>query len=172
MIAALVFVLAFLLLGLGVVLVAFGGGPRGGRRRMGPPSRAGRRAIAVAVAVVIVGLGVAVPLAIGLVNSDNHAKNAPGGVELSASAERGRSLFAKNCSTCHTLKAANAVGKVGPNLDNLQSLQQSPTAAKALVLDAIAKGRARGNGQMPAGLLQGQDATDVANFVAAVAGRD
>jgi mono/diheme cytochrome c family protein len=165
MIAALIFIVAFLLLGLGVVLAAFGGGPgrRRGTRRA--PSRTGRRLIAVSVAVVIVGLGVAVPLAVGLVNGDNHAKNAPGGVELSASAERGRSLFAKYCSTCHTLKAANAVGKVGPNLDSLRP-------PKALVLDAIAKGRARGNGQMPAGLLQGQDATDVANFVAAVAGRD
>jgi hypothetical protein len=153
MIAALIFIVAFLLLGLGVVLAAFGGGPgrRRGTRRA--PSRTGRRLIAVSVAVVIVGLGVAVPLAVGLVNGDNHAKNAPGGVELSASAERGRSLFAK------------AVGKVGPNLDSLRP-------PKALVLDAIAKGRARGNGQMPAGLLQGQDATDVANFVAAVAGRD
>ena len=41
---------------------------------------------------------------------------------------------------------------------------------KGLILDAIAKGRARGQGQMPAGLVDGQDAQDVAAYVAAVAG--
>jgi mono/diheme cytochrome c family protein len=170
MIAALVFVIGFLVLGLSVVFIAFSGGPAGTRRRTQTPSRTGRKVVFAVVGVVVVGLGLAVPLAIGVVNGNDHAKNAPGGVELSASAERGRSLFARNCATCHTLKAANAVGKVGPNLDTLSSLQASPWGAKALVLDAIAKGRARGNGQMPLGLLQGQDATDVANFVAAVAG--
>ena len=37
--------------------------------------------------------------------------------------------------------------------------------------DAIKNGRARGAGQMPAELLDGQDAQNVANFVAQVAGR-
>jgi mono/diheme cytochrome c family protein len=39
------------------------------------------------------------------------------------------------------------------------------------VLDAIKNGRARGVGQMPANLLSGEDAEDVADYVAAVAGR-
>jgi mono/diheme cytochrome c family protein len=165
MIAALVFVLAFIALGLAVVFVAFSGGPRGARRQHGgAPSRAARRAIVVGVAIVVVGLGVAVPLAVGLVNSDDHAKNAPGGVDLTAAETSGRSTFAKYCSTCHTLAASNAVGKVGPNLDVLHP-------PKGLVLDAIKNGRARGQGQMPAGVVDGQDAQDVASYVAAVAGR-
>jgi mono/diheme cytochrome c family protein len=164
MIAALVFVLAFIALGLAVVFVAFSGGPRGARRSRGVPSRAGRRAVAVGVAIVVAGLGVAVPLAVGLVNGNDHAKNAPGGVDLNAAQAAGRSTFAKYCSTCHTLKASNAVGKVGPNLDVLHP-------PKALVLDAINKGRARGQGQMPRGLVDGQDAQDVAAYVVAVAGR-
>ncbi|MEA2255541.1 MAG: hypothetical protein QOG35_1586, partial [Solirubrobacteraceae bacterium] len=49
------------------------------------------------------------------------------------------------------------------NLDNLHP-------PRALVLDAIEQGRARGQGQMPAGLVDGQDAKDVAAFVVAVAG--
>ena len=53
---------------------------------------------------------------------------------------------------------------MGPNLDVL-------TPPKVLILDAIAKGRARGNGQMPAQLLTGRDAVEVATFVAQVAGR-
>jgi len=39
------------------------------------------------------------------------------------------------------------------------------------VLNAILEGRARGLGQMPAQLYQGREAEEVADFVAAVAGR-
>jgi mono/diheme cytochrome c family protein len=165
MIAALIFVCSFLLIGLTVVFLAFGGGPRGPRPGRGALSRGSRRAMLLLVAVIVVGLGVAVPLAVGVVNGDDHAKNAPGvGDSLTANQVAGRATFAKYCATCHTLKASNAVGKVGPNLDNLHP-------PKGLVLDAIAKGRARGQGQMPAGLIQGQDAQNVAAYIAAVAGR-
>jgi mono/diheme cytochrome c family protein len=163
MIAAVIFVLAFLVLGLGVLAFAFSG-RAGARYRRDAPTRAGRRFVAVMVTIVIVLLGVAVPLAIGVVNSNDHAKDAPGGVDLNAAQTNGRAVFGKYCSTCHTLKASNAVGKVGPNLDVLHP-------PKGLILDAIAKGRARGQGQMPAGLVDGQDAQDVADYVAAVAGR-
>ena len=53
---------------------------------------------------------------------------------------------------------------VGPNLDDLRP-------ATALTLDAINKGRARGQGQMPAQLISGPDAQDVAKYVATVSGR-
>ena len=163
MIAAVIFVLAFLVLGLGVLAFAFSG-RAGARYRRDAPTRAGRRFVAVMVTIVILLLGVAVPLAIGVVNSNDHAKSAPGGVDLNAAQTNGRGVFAKYCSTCHTLKASNAVGRVGPNLDVLHP-------PKGLILDAIAKGRARGQGQMPAGLVDGQDAQDVAAYVAAAAGR-
>jgi mono/diheme cytochrome c family protein len=163
MIAAVIFVLAFLVLGLGVLAFAFSG-RAGARYRRDAPTRAGRRFVAVMVTIVILLLGVAVPLAIGVVNSNDHAKSAPGGVDLNAAQTNGRGVFAKYCSTCHTLKASNAVGKVGPNLDVLHP-------PKGLILDAIAKGRARGQGQMPAGLVDGADAQDVAAYVAAAAGR-
>ena len=163
MIAAVIFVLVFLVLGLSVLFFAFSG-RAGARDRRGTPSRAGRRFVAVMVTLVVIALGVAVPLAIGVVNGNDHAKNAPGGVDLNAAQTSGRAVFGKYCATCHTLKASNAVGKVGPNLDVLHP-------PKGLILDAIAKGRARGQGQMPAGLVDGQDAQDVAAYVAAVAGR-
>jgi mono/diheme cytochrome c family protein len=167
-VAALVLLLTFVALALGVLAVAFSSNRRRSPDARRRPSRANRRVTAVALVVVIVGIGLAVPVAIAVTNGNDHAKKAPGGVDLTASEERGRTLFAQNCSTCHTLRAANAVGRVGPNLDQLLGPQEN---AKPLILDAIAKGRARGNGQMPAGLLDGQDAQDVANFVAAVAGR-
>jgi mono/diheme cytochrome c family protein len=163
MVAAVIFVLVFLVLGLAVLALAFSG-RASVRYRRDAPTRAGRRFVAVVVAIVVVGLGLAVPLAIGVVNGNDHAKSAPGGVDLNASQASGRTVFAKYCSTCHTLKASNAVGKVGPNLDVLHP-------PKGLILDAIAKGRARGQGQMPAGLVDGEDAQDVAAYVAAAAGR-
>jgi hypothetical protein len=46
----------------------------------------------------------------------------------------------------------------------------TPAGRKALVENAIAEGRARGLGQMPAMLYQGKEAEEVAAFVAAVAG--
>ena len=73
-------------------------------------------------------------------------------------------MFKERCATCHTLEDAGAVGMVGPNLDDLRP-------ATALTLDAINKGRARGQGQMPAQLISGPDAQDVAKYVATVSGR-
>lgn len=157
--AWLLFVLAFVALGLGVVIAAFGGTRH---RRAGGPGRDARRVMSIAVGTAIALLGLALPAVMLLVNHDDQAQ-ATGGVQLTAAEQRGRVLFAKNCSNCHTLRAANAVGTVGPNLDHLR-----PPAA--LVEDAVIHGRARGAGQMPQGLLGGQDLKDVAAFVAATAG--
>ncbi len=166
MIAALLFVLLFLALGLGVVFIALSGGPSGARRRMQQQSRGrrGGRGGGLAAAIVILALGVAVPVAVAISNNSHDASQAPGGVDLTAAEVKGRSVFAEKCSTCHTLAASNAVGRVGPNLDNLRP-------PKGLVLDAIKNGRARGQGQMPAGLVDGDDAQDVAAYIAASAGR-
>jgi mono/diheme cytochrome c family protein len=159
-ITALAFILAFVVVALIVVAAAFSGGRRTADRPSGP-SRTNRRAVGIVVAVLVLGLGVLVPALV--IAAGKNTKKAPGGVKLTASDERGREIFAQRCATCHTLKAANAVGKVGPNLDNLRP-------PKALVLDAVQKGRARGQGQMPAGLVDGQDAQQVATFVSKVAG--
>jgi mono/diheme cytochrome c family protein len=164
-IGTLVFVLAFLAIGLSVVLAAM----RSGRPPAGSKSetRAQRRAWGVGLAVVIVALGVALPALILITNGEDHASHGAGGVQLNAAQTNGRALFAEKCSTCHTLAGSHAVGRVGPNLDTLNGGNLKP----AFVLDAINKGRASGNGQMPAGLLYGDDAKDVAAYVATVAGR-
>lgn len=157
--AWLAFVIAFVAIGLGVALAAWGGSRRTGAR----PGRASRGATALVAGLLIIATGLALPALMLVVNNDDQA-NATGGVSLSDAQQKGRVLFAQNCANCHTLRAANAVGTVGPNFDQLR-----PPAA--LVEDAVAKGRARGAGQMPAGLLSGQDLKDVAAFVAATAGR-
>jgi len=159
--AAIAFVSLFLALGLGVVLVAMRGGPRGvrdtlerGRRR---PLHAGEFALVGAIAL----FGLIVP---AIVLSSNQAAAGPGGTKLSADMQDGREQFNLRCATCHTLADAGAVGRVGPDLDVL-----APTAG--LTIDAIKNGRARGKGQMPAQLLEGEDAKHVAEYIAEVAGR-
>lgn len=165
MIATIAFVLFFVLLALGVVGVAMRGGPKG-MTDPAPPSRRARRVWTVFVPIALIVLGLGLPFWILSANSSGHDKKAVGGVELNDAQARGRVLFAENCSTCHTLRGAAATGKVGPNLDQLASVQNME-----LTLNAIAEGRANGNGQMPAGLLEGRDAEDVAAYVKAVSGR-
>ena len=155
-------------LGLAVFFMAMRGGPRRARQALYPQSRRARRVTGIILALLYVGFGVAVPALVLAANGNHRAAGAPGGITLRKTAQgdevRGRSLFAAKCATCHTLVAAHAVGKVGPNLDLLRP-------PYSLILDAIANGRARGNGQMPAQLYDGQDAKDVAAFVSAVAGQ-
>jgi mono/diheme cytochrome c family protein len=106
--------------------------------------------------------GIAIPVAVGIDGADQAEA---GAVNLTAAQEAGREKFAKACQQCHTLAATNATGRVGPNLDVIRP-------PKELTVDAILKGRARGRGQMPSLLFTGRDAEEVAEFVAAVAGRD
>ncbi|MEY2442060.1 MAG: cytochrome, partial [bacterium] len=94
----------------------------------------------------------------------DQAAAGPGGSKLTAEQKEGRQLFAEKCATCHTLKDAGAVGKVGPNLDML-------APAPALTTNAIENGRANGKGQMPAQLLEKDEAKKVASYIAAVADR-
>jgi mono/diheme cytochrome c family protein len=161
---ALGFVALFLIIGLGVFFVAFRGGPKGPAASEADRKRRMSRPFLLALAVVFIGFGVAIPALTLVHNAGEQADAAIGGVTLSAAEEHGREVFKERCSTCHTLADAGGVGKVGPDLDNLRP-------AAALTLDAIKNGRARGQGQMPALLVTGTDARDVANYVAKVAGR-
>jgi mono/diheme cytochrome c family protein len=161
--AGALFIAFWIVLGLGLLFIALRGGPRGARATLQSQSPAGRRLAALAFAAVFIILGVAVPAAL-LVGNHANASKRYNDVRLASADRKGRDLFFQQCGTCHTLKAAHTAGKVGPNLDELKP-------PKALVLDAIKNGRQRGNGTMPAQLLQGQDAQAVADFVGKVAGQ-
>lgn len=164
------FIIFWVVLGLAVFFVAMRGGPRGARQSLHTDSKVGQRAVMLLVAVVFV-FGLVVPTLVLAFNGDNKASVASGGVHLNAEEQHGRALFSDSCAVCHTLKAANAVGRVGPNLDvRLGSEISTEAGRKALVLSAISEGRARGLGQMPALLYQGKDAESIAAFLAAVAG--
>ena len=163
MVPAASFVIGFVLIGLAVVLIAMRGGPRGARAALHTQDARGRTATTWAIALTCAAFGVAIPAVVLAAGSDDDQK-ARGGVELSADQAEGRRLFTYNCGMCHTMKAANTAGRVGPNLDEMRP-------PKALTLDAIDKGRARGQGQMPGGLLVGDEAEQVASFIEAAAGR-
>jgi mono/diheme cytochrome c family protein len=74
----------------------------------------------------------------------------------------GAALFTQNCSSCHTLAAANATGKVGPNLDRLKP-------SKSLVVHQVTNG----GGGMPSfgGRLSPAQIDAVAAYVASSAGK-
>jgi mono/diheme cytochrome c family protein len=160
--------LAFwILIGGGVFLIALNGGPGGARARLHSETRLATRLRLVGF-VLVLAFGLAVPIAVAIANGQDKASQGPAGITLTKKETEGRLLFAHSCATCHTLAAAAAVGHVGPDLD----LDASVAGGQAsFVLNAILEGRARGNGDMPAGIYTGQQAQDVAKFVVAVAGR-
>jgi mono/diheme cytochrome c family protein len=87
---------------------------------------------------------------------------------LSAAQVHGRDLFVQNCGSCHTLDAAGTVGNVGPNLGDIAINEQDVLAAIRNGGGRHAKGQETGpSGTMPANLITGKDAQDVASFVAA-----
>lgn len=156
------FVLFWVLLAVVLVVV----GLNIGRRRRGgdAASRSGRAHWYIGFAASVAVFFLAIPI---LTSIGNHAmaRSAPhNDGDFTVAQEHGRELFHKYCGVCHTLAAANAVAVVGPDLDKLR-----PT--KPLILDAIEKGRARGNGAMAADLVVGQDAQDVASFVSKAVGQ-
>jgi cytochrome c553 len=155
------FILPFVLLGGLVLFVAFSGGP--GRAREAYLTR-GSRLFRVSMVAIYVVFGLIVP-GVVLANRDDGA-GATGSLrttELSESQERGKELFRQQCWSCHTLGAAGARGVTGPNLDRIGDIQPER------IVNAIKNG-GTGQGLMPAGLLQGADAQDVAEYVAKVAG--
>ena len=85
----------------------------------------------------------------------------------------GKKLFATNCASCHTLSHANSTGTVGPNLDDAFRQDRidgvKSTSIQGLIDYWIQYPNTQG--VMPAMLVKGQDAQDVAAYVAAVAAK-
>jgi plastocyanin len=98
----------------------------------------------------------------------------------------GKKAFAQKCGSCHTLNRAGTKGTTGPNLD--QAFQQSlkdgmpRSSIEGVIHDQIlypadfsAEGNKRATADsspaMPAKIVTGDAAVDVAAYVAAVVGR-
>lgn len=104
-----------------------------------------------------------------------------GAQEVPADLISGQSLFQTNCGTCHTLYAAGTDGNYAPDLDELLAPSgppEGPTAESTIeategrVLNAVENGvdSSTTPGRMPGGVLNEQQAHEVAEFVARTAG--
>lgn len=83
----------------------------------------------------------------------------------------GKELFVSKCSSCHTLAHAGTTGTIGPNLDDAFR-QDRADGVKSTSIQGLVDYWIRypdTEGVMPAMLLNGQDAQDVAAYVAHVA---
>ena len=92
---------------------------------------------------------------------------------------RGKELFTKGCGSCHTLADAGTTGKIGPNLDYAFVQSRIDGLGDDTILQVV-RGQiaypvttpSTGAPGMPADIFEGQDAEDVATYVASVAGLD
>ena len=156
------FLVPFVLLGTAVVFIAFQGGP--GAAREAYLTRGGR-VFKIAIPVIYLVAGVAVPALI--LSNKGEAAGGVGALQseaLTEQTERGKDLFRQQCSSCHSLAAVNARGVTGPDLDDIGEVTPKR------ILNAIKNG-GTGQKRMPAGLLEGDEAQDVAEYVAEVAGK-
>jgi mono/diheme cytochrome c family protein len=107
----------------------------------------------------------------------NDGDAARGAQSVPADLKSGQSLFQTNCGTCHTLYAAGTDGNYAPNLDELLA-PSGPVEGEALeqtegrVLNAVENGvdSSTTAGRMPGGILNKEQAKEVAEFVAHTAG--
>jgi mono/diheme cytochrome c family protein len=84
---------------------------------------------------------------------------------------RGKQLFVQKCGACHTLAHASTTGTVGPNLD-VAFRQDRIDGIKSTSIEGLISywiQYPNTQGTMPPMLFKGQDAQDVAAYVAFVA---
>lgn len=169
------FIAFWVVLGLGLFFMA---SRRGSAAEVAvqPPAPRSRQLLRLLTIVIYVGFGVALPLVV-LTGNHTNANAQVGGIKLTAAEKSGRELFGQHCAVCHTLAAANAIGKVGPNLDQIQpsvslvehTIQygclQNPNSSEA-------SETCLGEGTMPSGIVQPRQASQIAQFVARVAGKE
>jgi mono/diheme cytochrome c family protein len=126
--------------------------------------------------LLVVVLAVAIPWLIF------HSKGdaARGDQKVASNLKSGQALFQTNCGTCHTLYSAGTDGNYAPNLDELlapngppegKSAQSTIESTEGRVLAAVENGlNSSTPGRMPAGILNEQQAKEVAEFVGHTAG--
>jgi mono/diheme cytochrome c family protein len=126
-----------------------------------------RRAIGAIVLALVVALGLA---ACG----DTVAYSDGSGDRI-----RGKELFTKGCGSCHTLADAGTTGQIGPDLDYAFVQSRIDGLGESSILQVVLAQIAypvttpsTGAPGMPANIFEGQDAEDVAAYVASVAGLD
>jgi cbb3-type cytochrome c oxidase subunit III len=98
--------------------------------------------------------------------------------QQAGSASNGKQLFVEKCGQCHALADAGTQGAIGPNLDQAFETPREQGFDESTIRD-IVRGQiayptaepVTGEPGMPANLVTGQDAADVAAYVASVAAK-
>jgi mono/diheme cytochrome c family protein len=123
----------------------------------------------------IASLALAASLAVGLTACGTRNVNLDKQDQTNASVKNGANLFAERCSGCHTINSAGARGSKptkqrtggertnGPNFNVRKEVKDD-------ILYAIRNGGFSG-AIMPANIVVGSDANDVANYLSKYAGR-
>ena len=90
-----------------------------------------------------------------------------------ANLETGKAKFVEKCGSCHTLSRAGTQGTTGPNLDKAFQAALRDGMNRDTVEGIVHKQilHPRVDSQMPAGLVKGADADDVAAYVGYAAAR-
>ncbi len=96
------------------------------------------------------------------------------GDQKTADLTHGKQLFISGCGSCHTLADAGTTATVGPNLDDAFGYDREQCFDVSTFFDVTLAQIAIPNreGAMPAHIYTGQNAVNVAGYVAAVAGQD
>jgi mono/diheme cytochrome c family protein len=81
---------------------------------------------------------------------------------------QGKSMFTQKCGSCHTLARAGTQGTTGPNLDAAFRAALDKGFTRKTVRGIVHRQilHPRRNSVMPAGLVEGENADDVAAYVA------
>jgi cbb3-type cytochrome c oxidase subunit III len=94
-----------------------------------------------------------------------------GGISKSGDTDKGKTLFLAKCGGCHTLAAAGSHGTQGPNLDDAFAYDRRQGFKQVTIEQVVRDQIELAEPPMPANLVTGTDADDVAAYVALVAGR-
>lgn len=127
------------------------------------PHRAAAAGIAAAGALVVAGCG------------------SVGYQDASSNPSAGKTLFTERCGSCHVLADAGTSGTIGPSLDaafyqfrqEIDSASDAEDTIRQVVRGQIAYptvNPSTGEPGMPADIVKGQEADDVATYIASVAG--
>jgi cbb3-type cytochrome c oxidase subunit III len=93
-----------------------------------------------------------------------------GGISKNGDAGSGKQLFVAKCGGCHALKDAGTNGAVGPNLDDAFAYDRQQGYKDSTITQVVRDQIEIAGGRMPANLVTGAAADDVAAYVASVAG--
>ena len=93
-----------------------------------------------------------------------------GGKATAGDQQNGGKLFTSKCAGCHVLAAAGSHGTTGPNLDDAFAADRKQGFKQSTIQNVVLDQIRQPSPPMPKNLVTGQDAQDVAAYVAATAG--